>query len=416
MPLDFVEAEKPKGPVEFFQANLNTRPLHLEGEVIPDLIRRVGDIKSGRLALWMVEKYLEKNVLIFDPEVLTELFKEADYKAEGSLDTRALSAALSGRYPKRKLTKEWRDLVALLLGIPQLVLTEDFINTKVAVNGVFNADSVWETPPAPLPPVKKNRATSSTKKKDDFQKAVPTNPSSVGPSSSGRDKLPPMYEGVRVPPTPYPPAIVLTTAGLKVADPSAAEREININLTGGLGNATLTFQDTRAFDNYTKGQEMASKQSQLMATSGLRQNQGSALLSSEVAWSSTPRTGLKAWSATLPPTGITLSASTLASLRNSVRTTITSKPDFLTLFRTLDPSELDLKKTLGTALDMEKTLNRVEPTRPTSMRQDASYLQWADYAPKCRTGPSAWFNQHPSLPEAAKRQTKNPWGEWGLVD
>jgi hypothetical protein len=44
----------------------------------------------------MVEKYLERNVLIFDPDVLKELFKEADYKTEGSLDTRALSAALSG--------------------------------------------------------------------------------------------------------------------------------------------------------------------------------------------------------------------------------------------------------------------------------------------------------------------------------
>ena len=40
----------------------------------------------------------------------------------------------SGRYPKRKLTKEWRQLVALLLGIPELVLTEDFVNAKVAVN------------------------------------------------------------------------------------------------------------------------------------------------------------------------------------------------------------------------------------------------------------------------------------------
>jgi hypothetical protein len=107
------------------------------------------------------------------------------------------------------------------------------------VQGVFNADSVWETPPSPLPPVKKNRSTSSTKKKDDFQKPVA---SSTSTSSSNKDKLPPMYEGVRVPPTPYPPAIVLTTAGLKVADPSAAEREVNMHLTGGLGNATLTFQ------------------------------------------------------------------------------------------------------------------------------------------------------------------------------
>ena len=127
----------------------------------------------------MVEDYLKKNVLIFDPEVLKELFKEADYKDEGSLDVRSLSAAISGelqltpcwecwpcmrlgrynciigtqvfenvkgqnepspymphvgRYPKRKLTKEWRQLVALLLRIPELVLTEDFVNQKVAVN------------------------------------------------------------------------------------------------------------------------------------------------------------------------------------------------------------------------------------------------------------------------------------------
>ena len=44
----------------------------------------------------MVEEYLQKNVLIFDPEVLKELFKEADFKGEGSLDVRSLSAAISG--------------------------------------------------------------------------------------------------------------------------------------------------------------------------------------------------------------------------------------------------------------------------------------------------------------------------------
>ena len=31
---------------------------------------QVGDIKSDRLALWMVQQYLERNVLIFDPAVL----------------------------------------------------------------------------------------------------------------------------------------------------------------------------------------------------------------------------------------------------------------------------------------------------------------------------------------------------------
>ena len=57
---------------------------------------QVGDVKSERLALWMVQHYLEKNVLIFDPQVLKELFKEADYKQEGSLDMRSLAAAISG--------------------------------------------------------------------------------------------------------------------------------------------------------------------------------------------------------------------------------------------------------------------------------------------------------------------------------
>ena len=57
---------------------------------------QVGDVKSQRLALWMVEDYLKRNVLIFDPEVFKELFKEADFKGEGSLDMRSLSAAISG--------------------------------------------------------------------------------------------------------------------------------------------------------------------------------------------------------------------------------------------------------------------------------------------------------------------------------
>ncbi len=40
----------------------------------------------------------------------------------------------AGRYLKREYYKEWRDLTALLLGIPQLVLAEDFKHPKTAVN------------------------------------------------------------------------------------------------------------------------------------------------------------------------------------------------------------------------------------------------------------------------------------------
>ncbi len=41
MPLDFAENEKPRAPVEFFITNTKARPLDLEGEVLPELIRRV---------------------------------------------------------------------------------------------------------------------------------------------------------------------------------------------------------------------------------------------------------------------------------------------------------------------------------------------------------------------------------------
>lgn len=251
MPLDFVEQDKAQGPVILFNADSKARPQHLETEVLPNLISKVrqgairacsagfpppatrarvtfcsaptlrscaqvGDEKSQRVARWMVEKYLERNVLIFDPKVLEDMFLEADYKKEGSLDTRALAIAImgerwqgvsrrkrssapacmhcssaacmsklhklhelscphrtssvpvchqlahrlhtnppallgathvpsacthperstctTGRFPKRKLTKEWRQLVSLLLGIPELILTSDIVHTKVAKN------------------------------------------------------------------------------------------------------------------------------------------------------------------------------------------------------------------------------------------------------------------------------------------
>jgi hypothetical protein len=41
MPLNFTENEKPREPVEFFVVNTKARPLDLEGEVLPELIRRV---------------------------------------------------------------------------------------------------------------------------------------------------------------------------------------------------------------------------------------------------------------------------------------------------------------------------------------------------------------------------------------
>lgn len=44
MPLNFAEVEAPKAPVEFFIVNKKARPLELEGEVLPELIRKVSKL------------------------------------------------------------------------------------------------------------------------------------------------------------------------------------------------------------------------------------------------------------------------------------------------------------------------------------------------------------------------------------
>jgi hypothetical protein len=58
---------------------------------------KVGDPKAGILTTDMVDSYLTKNVLVFDRSMLKSLFAEADFRKEGFLDARALTAALAGK-------------------------------------------------------------------------------------------------------------------------------------------------------------------------------------------------------------------------------------------------------------------------------------------------------------------------------
>jgi hypothetical protein len=44
----------------------------------------------------MAERYLDRHVLVFNRDLLKDLFTEADFRKEGSLDMHALKAALSG--------------------------------------------------------------------------------------------------------------------------------------------------------------------------------------------------------------------------------------------------------------------------------------------------------------------------------
>eukprot|EP00195_Chlamydomonas_chlamydogama_P008194 CAMPEP_0202903836 /NCGR_PEP_ID=MMETSP1392-20130828/26615_1 /ASSEMBLY_ACC=CAM_ASM_000868 /TAXON_ID=225041 /ORGANISM="Chlamydomonas chlamydogama, Strain SAG 11-48b" /LENGTH=449 /DNA_ID=CAMNT_0049591179 /DNA_START=180 /DNA_END=1526 /DNA_ORIENTATION=+ len=449
MPLNFVEIEKPKEPVEFFKINTKTRPQQLHGEVLPELIRKVGDVKSGRIALWMIEQYLDKHVLIFDRELLKNIVEEADYRHEGSLDARALGAALTGRFPKHQYTKEWRQLVALILGQPDLVLTEDIVRPKVSKNGVFNAESFWTEPAPELPPLHRKRvksaeptgewktlSTTAAAALDATTTSAPTDVSGLGATTNF---------GATGPLGAVGDATLRTTAGIKAAAPIASEVAINtqglLQGTGSVPSSTVegtvprsTFGAVKEFNSFSRGLEVASALGVDTATAAaIAASEGTAhgdsldklMMSSMSAggnmastsasqsgswpWATGPKHSVRAYSSALPPTSITLPGSSLHTLRQSVRSTLRTKPGFETMHRTLGTSELDNKKVLGQGLDVSAALNRVEPVRPTHMKFEADYQKWSDYNNKCRTAPSAWYNEHPAVPAAAKAPTKYPW-------
>ena len=119
------------------------------------------------------------------------------------------------------------------------------------------------------------------------------------------------------------------------------------------------------FNTFTKGQEVIAGQGLDAATasaisgalgmsSSSGRGWGASGGESSWAWSTAPKPSLKAWNSALPPTGITMSASTLQMLRSSVRSTIKSKPVFETMHRTLNTSEVDLKKTMGEPMDISQ--------------------------------------------------------------
>jgi hypothetical protein len=83
----------------------------------------VGD-KAGRVYLEAVQEYLTHSWLKWDAGLLASMFQEADYAGNGFLTAKDLSATLSGRYPKRQHTADWRALVAGLMGVEQLILLE----------------------------------------------------------------------------------------------------------------------------------------------------------------------------------------------------------------------------------------------------------------------------------------------------
>uniref|UniRef100_A0A7R9V4H7 EF-hand domain-containing protein n=1 Tax=Chlamydomonas euryale TaxID=1486919 RepID=A0A7R9V4H7_9CHLO len=394
MPLDFVEEEKAPAPVEFFAKDTKVKPQHLETEVIPELIRRVGNVKSQQFSIAMVEQYLQRSKLIFEPKLLKEMFEEADYKDEGYLEPRTLAAAIGGRYPKRKLTADWRNLASLLLEVPELVLTQDIVDVKQSKNVVSNCNLVWGDQPPELPGKRLPpgwRAESSTP----LAKETPSAAPSAEETAWVNHLLgvgPPVEEGTEPPRMPMVPSTLLS--------PAPAGRHATFCAAGN----TQTARD----DTSAPPQDASALAAEMTESSAK-----SCSATSKPAfdpWAVAPAKGLKAWNAALPPSGITLSATALSQLRTTVKSTLQPKPGFVTMLQSTGTGVSGAKVCMGEQMDLCMSLARVEPTRPTHIKPGASFCEWGDYASNCRTAPSKWFNEHPAVPVAAKVPCKYPWG------
>ncbi|MEW5318188.1 MAG: hypothetical protein WDW38_009431 [Sanguina aurantia] len=360
MGIDFKETERKNDASKLVVVQTKGRAMHLEGQVLPQLINKLGDVKSGRISRPMVEAYLDRHTLIFDREVLMQLFNEADHRREGSLDARSLGAALSGRYPKRGHGLEWRKLVALLLGLPQLVLHEDIVDVKR-----YGGEG---TPPL--------RTTQGPKTL--VHGGIPE-----GLVNTGMDGE-------------FP---ISTFAGLKEFQNFSRGQELGPGLMGPPGG---------------RGGGCFRPPSPLLhpaASSPTPTGTGRPLTWHTLAPPPQPHsapTAVRSWAATLPPSATNLPSSALHTLRGAVRSTMASKPDFRLRHPSLTTAECDMKKTLGQACDTELILARVEPVRGTKVLYNASYTQWSDYASNCPTAPSRWYNDHPSA-GGPQETSKYPW-------
>ncbi|KAG2449983.1 hypothetical protein HYH02_000087 [Chlamydomonas schloesseri] len=413
-------------------------PMHLESQVVPTLIRKVGDWKTGRISQAMCEAYLDRHTLVFDRELLTKLFTEADYQKEGSVDTRALTIAIAGRFPKREHTADWRLLTALLLGLPELVLTTDAEVTQLrttherpAGGGTYNSGNIWDSPPPPLPPVRRrtgsgrstvgkvtaherspewldtlNRTTAAASLSAGGSPLASTAGSfSTGTASLNASMLRTGSVGAM---DAGGAGVVGTTGGLKQMTQIADEARLNAALVGG---GASTFATQREFADWSRGLEVMPRLASDSAGPGPGPGSEFGAGGSTVRTAThlgSPKAQVRVWAAPLPPSAISLPSSALRTLRETVRNTANTKPDFVKGVKPLDSHELDMKKTLGEPLDVAMSLARVEPVRSTKVLPNSDYVTWGDHA-NCRTGPTGWDSKHPTARAQDTGEHKYPW-------
>jgi hypothetical protein len=152
------------------------------------------------------------------------------------------------------------------------------------------------------------------------------------------------------------PGVVGTTGGLKALGQVAAEAQLNAELLAALGSggaaASSSFTAARDFAAFSRGLEVLPR---LAADSGAAGPGPGSAAAAAAASGSLPRAAtrlgsprgavrLSPGSAPLPPAAISLPASALRSLRDSVRATTSAKPGFAASFKPLSSHEADKHK------------------------------------------------------------------------
>ncbi|GBF94853.1 hypothetical protein Rsub_08025 [Raphidocelis subcapitata] len=359
--------------------------LLLETQAMPNIIRKVGEPHSGRVCYASVDAYLTHHHATFDRKLLAAMFEEADFRREGSLAPRDLVATLTGRYPRRRFTQQWRELAALILGAdaPPISAAELAKLENTAARGLKRTspfDLAW-APVEELPPPPKHTLRSPPRRRaasppppeweavlaraDAVHGADGPTPPGAGAGGAGRAA-----------------ALARTCRGVKVCGgggaSAAAEAGINAaglqpRATAGGGGPRCTFDAAAAYAAHSGGILLASQlRSEAAALGGARDQRAHA--AAEPQQQAGARQPFGEWlrgprpqqprSASAPPPPRRASApavgapsrgvqpSALQRLRNSVRAAGEDRPPFLTNFHPLLPGDEFYYLSLGQPLDL----------------------------------------------------------------
>eukprot|EP00892_Ulva_mutabilis_P001226 jgi/Ulvmu1/11103/UM070_0019.1 len=91
----------------------------VEALLVPKFLRLVACGKADRVSLDDLKRTVQAKRIQFPADVLVAMFAEADFRMSGRLSAPELVAAVSGRYPKRKYTEAWKELLSLVLQVPR---------------------------------------------------------------------------------------------------------------------------------------------------------------------------------------------------------------------------------------------------------------------------------------------------------